>query len=152
MNKLKIRGRARLQCHKKDGSLKWDTGFLWNTITNEGKAQVAKLIGESSLRFNFLAVGTSNLAESSAHTALSAEITDSGLARVTGAVSRTTSAVTNDTHKVEVTWTAVSAKTVEEVGMFNAITGNIMLGRKLTTSKAVAAEETLTGTYQIIVG
>ena len=152
-NSLKIRGRVRLQCHKKDGTLKWDTGFVSNTVMNLGYAEIAKVIGTvPTLVFNHLAVGTSTLAVTSAQTALSAELSAAGLERNSGVVSRVTSALTDDTHRVVRTWTAVSAETVEEVGMFNAISGNIMLGRQLTTSKAVAAGETLTGTYDIIVG
>lgn len=150
---FKLSGYARLIHRDKDGNLISDTGWLKNTIANAGKAEVANLMGNvsSPTAFTYLAVGTSNTAESATHTALQAEITDSGLARAAATVTRSTTTVTNDTLQLDKTWTASGSKTVEEIGVFNAASSGIMLGRKLTTSKALANGETLQATYKIVV-
>lgn len=148
----KITGKVRLICKDKNGNIKWDTGWLKNTITNAGLAVLAGLAGnvDSQTAFTYLAVGTSNAAENAADTALTAEITDSGLARAAATVSRVTTNQTNDTLQLYKEWTVSGNKTIEEVGIFNAPEGGVMLGRKLTTSKAVTSGEYLQGTYKII--
>ena len=154
MNKSKIgiKGQVRLQCKDKDGNLKWDTGFMKNTITNASLAVMSGLVGnvDSQTAFTYLAVGTSSTAESAAHTALQAEITDTGLARAAATVSRETTTQTNDTLQLTKTWTATGTKAVEEIGAFNDPSAGTMLGRKLTTTKTVNNGEQLTATYQFI--
>jgi len=149
---LKIKGMVKLECHDKEGNLKWTTDWLKNTITNAGLAVVSGLVGNtgSQTAFTYLAVGTSATAESAAHTALQAEITDSGLARVAATVSRVTTTQTNDTLQLYYVWTATATKAIEEVGAFNASSAGSMLGRKLTTTKTVNNTDTLTATYKFI--
>lgn len=143
-------GQFRLVCHKADGSLKWDTGWIKNLTTNAGKAQFALLAGDASaVPFTYLAVGTSSTAVAATDTTLGAEITDTGLERAAATVSRVTTTVTNDTLQLTKTWTATGSKTVEEVGYFNAASTGTLGGHALTTSKAVSSGETLTGTYQV---
>ena len=145
-----LKGRIRLQCHNADGSLKWDTGFINNVLTNAGKAQVALLAGDATaVPFTYLAVGTSSTAVDATDTALNAEITDTGLERAAATVSRVTTTVTNDTLQLVKTWTATGTKAVEEVGIFNAASGPTILGHALTGTKEVNSGETLTGTYQV---
>ena len=146
-----IKGYIRLQCKDKEGNLKWDTGFIQNTITNLGKAEIAKLIGSVSgpTAFGYLALGTSNTAPAATDTTLVAEIVDSGLARANSTETVTTTTTTGDTVQFSYTWTASGSKTIEEIGIFNAASAGVMLGRALTTSKAVSSGETITGTYQI---
>lgn len=147
---LKLTGMVKLDLYK-DGELKDTTGWLKNTITNTGLAQIALLAGDASaVPFTYLAVGTSNTAESASQTALQAEISDSGLERAAATVSRVTTTQTNDTLQLTYTWTASGSKTIEEVGMFNAASSGTMLGRKLTTSKSISSGEQLVGTYKII--
>ena len=139
--------------HKRKGKILSDTGWIKNTIASAGKAEVSNLIGNvsSPSPFTYLALGTSSAAESASHTALQAEITDSGLSRAAATVSRTTTTVTNDTVQYDKTWTASGAKTVEEIGIFNAASSGTMLGRKLTGSKALQSGDQLVATYKIIV-
>ena len=148
---MKIEGRVKLTCYKQDGSLKWTTGWLKNTITNAGLAAVARLVGYDlgGDRFRYLAVGTNNAAESAAHTTLTTELTDSGLARVAATVTRVTTTQTNDTLHLTHTWNVTATKTVEEVGVFDASSAGTMLGRKLTGSKAVENGDDLKGEYEI---
>lgn len=145
-----VQGRVKLECRRADGSLKWETDWISNVFTNAGKAQAALLYGDASATpFTYLAVGTSSTAAAATDTTLGAEIVDSGLERAAGTVSRVNTSVTNDTFQITKTWTATGSKTVEEVGVFNAVSGGTMGNRALTTSKAVASGETLTGTYQV---
>lgn len=149
---FKIKGQIRLVCHDKDGNLKWDTGFISNTITNAGKAELANLAGNvsSPVAFTYLAVGTSSTSPAASQTALGGEITDSGLERAAATVSRVTTTTTNDSLQLVKTWTATGAKTVEEAGIFNASSSGTMLGRALTTSKSILTSDTLTLTYKVI--
>jgi len=117
---------------------------------NAGFAQLALLAGDASaVPFTFLAVGTSTTAVAATQTALQAEIVDSGLARAAATVSRVTTTVTNDTLQLTYTWSVTGTKTVEEVGIFNDATTGTMLGRALTTSKAVVNGDTLQITYKV---
>jgi len=152
-SKLGLKGFVRLVVKDKNGNIKSDTGWLKNTITNAGLAAVAGLIGNTGTitAFTYLAVGTSNTAESASHTTLQTEITDSGLERASATVSRVTTTQTNDTLQLVKTWTASGSKTVEEIGIFNASSSGTMLGRKLTTSKALSSGDTLEATYKIVV-
>lgn len=127
-----------------------DSWSVENLVTNAGFAQLALLAGDASATpFTYLAVGTSTTAPAVTDTTLTAEIVDTGLARVAGTVSRVTTTVTNDTYRVTTTWTATGSKTIEEVGVFNASSAGTMLSHALTTSKAVTNGETLTGTYSL---
>lgn len=151
-NTVKLSGFARIKVLKADGTVKEDTGWLKNTITTASLAVISGLAGNtgSQTAFTFLAVGTSATAESAGHTALQAEITDTGFARIGATVSRTTTTQTNDTLQLDYTWTATGTKVIEEIGIFNnAVTGT-MLGRKLTGSKTVNNTERLIATYKVV--
>lgn len=146
----KTTGRFKLDCHRVDGSLKWSTGWINNGTTNAGMAQLALLAGDATATpFTYLAVGTSSTAFSASQTTLVAEITTGGLERASATVSRVTTTQTNDTLQLVKTWTSSATHSVEEIGYFNASSAGTMGGRALTTTKAVASGETLTGTYQV---
>ena len=120
-----------------------------NLITDAGRAQLALLGGDGTATpFSHMAVGTSTTAPAVGQTTLAAEVTDTGLARAAATFSRVTTAVANDTMKFLYTWTATGSKTIEEVGVFNASSGGVMLGRALTGTKALANGETLAGDYR----
>lgn len=150
-NNITSTGRFKLDCHRKDGTLKWSTGWINNGTTNLGKAEFAKLGGNtgSPVAFTYLAVGTSSTAFAATQTTLQAEIVDSGLERASATVSTVTTTVTNDTLQLYKQWTATGSKTVEEIGYFNAASSGVMGGRALTGSKSIVSSETLTATYQV---
>lgn len=144
-------GRYKLDCFNADGSLKWSTDWIKNTITNTGKAEEANLVsGLGWTAFTYLAVGTSNTAAWAAQTALGAETTTNWLARASATVTRVTTTVTNDTINLTKTWTATGTVAVEEIGVFNAASAGVMLGRQVTGTKTINNGESLQGTYQII--
>lgn len=148
---VKPGGYYRLQCHREDGTLKWETGWIKNTIVSAGKAQLALLAGDASaVPFTYLELGTSSSAVAVGQTALQAAITDTGLDRGAATVSRITTNVANDTLQLVKTWTATGTKAIEEIGAFNASSGGTMLGRALTGTKNVVNGEQITATYKVI--
>ena len=149
MDTLKLKGTYDFEIKDINGKVR-DSWTVENLVTNAGFAQLALLAGDASaVPFTFLAVGTSSTAPAVGNTALVAETTTNGLARVAGTVSRITTAVANDTYRITTTWTATGSVTVEEVGVFNAGAAGTMLSRALTTTKSVVNGETLTGVYTL---
>jgi hypothetical protein len=147
METLKLKGTYKFEIRDIYGKVR-DAWTVDNLIVNAGKAQLALLAGDATaIPFTYMAVGTSTTAVAATQTALAAEITDTGLARAAGTVSRTTTTVTNDTYQVTYTWTASGTKVIEEVGVFNASSAGTMLGRALTTTKTVVNGETLVAVY-----
>ena len=151
-NKLGLTGRVKLEAHYADGSLKWATGWMKNTITNDGLAAVTGLIGavDAQTEFTYLEVGTDSTAAAASQTALESAITGNGLARAAATVTRETDTETNDTLQLYKQWTASGTEAIEEIGVFNAASAGVMLGRKVTGTKSVDSGETLSATYQII--
>lgn len=120
-----------------------------NKMTNASLAAISGLIFNtgSQTAFSYLAVGTSTTAVSAAHTALQAEIVDSGLARASATPSRSTTTQANDTGVLTISWTVSGTKTIEEIGIFNAASSGVMLARALTTSKSVISGNIVQATY-----
>ncbi len=154
-----IKGRLRLKCHRKDGSLKWDTGWIENMIHNAGIAELVALAGDvgDPDAFTYLALSTNSDGPSAGDTVLADEITaGNDLERTAATVTRETSddpGIANDTLQLQHMWTCDGATVViEKMAIFNADgppTAGIMLASALTGTKSVDDEETLTGTYQI---
>lgn len=121
-----------------------------NIVTNVGKAQLALLAGDSTaIPFTDLALGTSNTAVAATDTTLTAEITDSGLARAVGTVTRVTTTTTNDTLQISYLWTSTGTKTVQEVGVFNASVSGTMLSHALPTAASLVPTDMFMITYQL---
>ena len=147
--KLKIIGTYDFEIRDINGNIR-DSWTVKNLVTNAGFALLASLCGDAAaVPFTYIAVGTDSTAVAVTDTTLTAEITDTGLERAAGTVSRVTTTVTNDTYQITKTWTATGSKTIEEVGVFNAASDGTMLSHALTTSKAVESGETLTATYKL---
>lgn len=124
-----------------------------NLITNAGLAGVASRINGagSEAAFTYLAVGTGTTAPSATDTALESEIVDSGLARTAATCTRVTTTKTNDTAQLQTTFTVTGSKNVTEIGILNAASGGVLLGRQTFTALPLAAGDTYTATYKIIV-
>lgn len=150
MQKISIQGRCRVKVVNPDGTVVSDSGWMKNKITTAGLAQIASLAGDATaVPFTYLAVGTSSTAVSAAHTGLQAEISDSGLERAAATVTRSTTTSTNDTLQLDYTWTASGSKSIEEIGVFNASSSGTMLGRLLTTTKAIISGQSFIATYKV---
>lgn len=149
METLKITGTYKIDIKDTNGVT---TTVVKNIVTNAGKAQLALLAGDAAaVPFSYIALGTSSTAAAASQTALGAEITDTGLQRVAGTVSRVTTNVTNDTFQVVYTFTATGSKTVEEVGVFNDATTGTMLSRAVTGSLALVNGNQVTITYKLVI-
>ena len=119
------------------------------TLTNAGFARIAARIGTDTL---YLAVGTGTTAFTAAKTALTTELTDSGLERASATVTYSTTNVTNDTVNAAHTWTASAAKTVGEIGLLNAAsTGTLYEADLASPARALGIGDTFTGTLKIVV-
>lgn len=147
---VKIQGSACITVKDKDGNITYQAEKK-NTITNVGFAALAGLAGNvgSVSPFIYLALGTSTTGPAPSQTTLVAEIIDSGLARAAATISRSTFTQTNDTLQLDYTWTASGAKTINEVGVFNAISSGVMLGRLLTGTMSVSSGNTVIITYKV---
>lgn len=146
---MKVTGTYHFEVRDAEGSLK-DSWDVRNVVTSAGKAQLALLAGDAAaVPFTYIAVGTSSSTPSSADIALGAEITDSGLQRAAGTVSRTTTSVTNDTYQITKTFSVTGTKTVEEAGVFNAASGPTMLSHALTTTKSLVSGDQFVVTYRL---
>jgi len=149
---IKISGYVKIDHRNSAGDLLSSTGWMKNTITNAALAVVSGLVGnvDTQTAFAYLALGTDSTAESAAHTALQAEISDGGLERAAATVSRQTTNQTNDTLQLYRVWTATGSKTIEEIGTFNDASAGSMLGRKLTTTKTVTSGDAVVATYKFV--
>jgi hypothetical protein len=149
MDTFKLIGTYDFEIRDINGKIR-DSWTVKNLVTTVGFAQLALLAGDASaVPFTYIAVGTSSTAVAVGDTTLTAEITDTGLARAAGTVSRVTTTGANDTYQIVKTWTATGSKTIEEVGVLNASSAGTLLSHALTTSKAVVNGETLTATYKL---
>lgn len=147
-NTLELKGSYHFEIWNK-GVLK-DKWTVNNLVPTVGKAQLALLCGDATaIPFTYIAVGTSSTTPVAGDTTLTAEITDSGLARAAGTVSRVTTTVTNDTYQVTKTFSVSGTKTVEEVGVFNDPTTGTMLSHSLSGSKALVSGDSFVVTYQL---
>ena len=104
----------------------------------------------SPIAFTYLAVGTGTGAHDATDTTLDAEITDSGLARASATVTRTTTTVTNDTLQLSKAFSVTGTKTIGEQATFNASSAGDMLQRTaLSPTRSVVNGDTYTLTVKI---
>jgi len=90
-------------------------------VPNEGLAELAGLAGATGTpaAFTVLAVGSGDTTPAAADSALTSELTDSGLARATATISLVTTSTSNDTLQLYKQWTVSATKTIKEVGFTN---------------------------------
>lgn len=131
---------------------RWKRSFnVSNLITNTGAAGVASRIGGSGAEaaFDYIAVGIGAVAANVTDTTLGTEITDSGLARAQGTVSRQTTDVTDDTARVTYTFTVTGTKAVTESGVLNAAAAGVLLCRQVFSVINVANNDSLQITWDV---
>jgi hypothetical protein len=126
---------------------------LKNLIVRVGKASIAARINGASAvnAYSYLALGTGTGATAAANTALGTEITLSGLARASAAVSRVSTTVSNDTAQIVHTWTATGTFAITEEGVFNASSNGTMLARRQFAAINVVNGDQLQVTHKITV-
>jgi hypothetical protein len=126
-----------------------------NLITYAGYAAMASRLNGagSEAAFTYLGVGTGTTAANVANTGLETPITDSGLERAAATCTRITTAQTNDTAKLDKTWSVTGSKAVTECVAFNAATDGVALGRQVFSAINVANGDSLQiiYTFQILV-
>lgn len=147
METLKLKGKYSFRLTHKDGQV--EEWIVNNLIVSAGKAQLALLAGTVATPFTYIAVGSSNTAVAAGQTTLQAEISTNGLSRVSATVSRITTSVANDTLQLTYAFTVSGSSTIEEIGIFNANSSGVMLGRALTGSKSVINGDQFTVTYTV---
>jgi len=144
-----ISGKMTFTVRDKDGKVK-DTRIIKNLIVDAGLAGMASRCNGSGSEaaFTYLAVGTGTTAANASDTALGTEITDSGLARTSATCTRTTTTKTNDTAKLDHTWSVTGTKAVTEAGALNAGSSGTLLGRQVFSAINVANGDSLQLTYE----
>ena len=130
---------------------KWQISKLVsNLVTNAGAAGVASRIngagGESA--FTFIAVGTGVAAAAVTDTALGTETTASGLSRVAGTASRSTTDVTNDTAELTTTFSVTGTVAITESGALNAASAGVLLARQVFSAVNVVSGDSLQVTWK----
>lgn len=132
-----------------------DSKIVKNLITYAGYAGMASRLNGSGSEaaFTYLAVGTGTNAAATGDTTLQTEITDSGLERAAATATRITTAQTNDTAKLDKTWSVTGSKAVTECGALNAGAAGVLLGRQVFSAINVANGDSLQiiYTFQILV-
>lgn len=105
------------------------------TITATGLAEVAKLTGagQGGVKFGAVALGTSATAPTINDTQLGGELVGGGGDRKSGAdvaVTAVTTVFPGDTARLIATWSFTNSFSINELGVFNAPTGGVMLLRQ----------------------
>ena len=118
-------------------------GLVTAAFVSEVVDELVSATSSEFADFDYHEVGTSNTAESNAHTALQ---TTSGIARATG------TPTDSDPDYVNVaTITADASETWQEHGIFNNSTGPAMMDRSLTGGQAVVSSDEVEYTYTLTV-
>lgn len=120
-----------------------------NLITSAGLAGLASRINGSGAEaaFTYIAVGTGTTAANASDTTLETEITDSGLARANATASRTTTDVSNDTARLQQTFSVTGTKAVTESGVLNAGASGTLLAREVFSAVNVINGDSLQVTW-----
>lgn len=122
-----------------------------NLITTAGKAGVASRINGSGGEavFTYIAVGTGATAANVADTTLQTELAVSGLSRANATASRTTTDTTNDTARLQNTFTVSGTAAVTESGVLNAASVGTLLARQVFSAINVVNGDSLQITWDV---
>jgi hypothetical protein len=145
---LKVKGFTRIRIANPDGSFAGDSGWVPNTVTNEGKRNyLARLLGAlaSSSQIGYMALGTGG-APAAADTTQGGEV-----------ASRTAvTAATNGSTSVQFTATFTSAQSflagtsnLSNVGLWATNTGGTLFAAAAYTSSACATNQNVNATYTV---
>ena len=120
-----------------------------NLVTNAGMALVAGRINGSGspAAATYIALGTGNTAAAATDTALQTEATGNGSDRAAATVSLTTTDVTNDTARLQKTFTFTGSFALVESGVLNAASTGTLLARQVFSAINVISGDSLQITW-----
>jgi len=122
---------------------------MTTVFTNVAKALLVTAINNTQLTApQHVAWGTGSTTAAATQTAL---VTESAETRVSGTKSIVTTTVTNDTYQVLATLTSLSAQTIAEAGLFNAVTTGSMYVRGDFTGIALGIGDSIAFTVKIVI-
>jgi len=112
-------------------------------LVNAGRAIITNRLNSGGTIPQHVAIGTGSTAVQLTDTTLGTEVET----RTSGTVTRTTTSTTNDTFQVVGTVTATGARTIAEVGIFDASTsGNLFIRGVLASTVTLASGDSITVT------
>lgn len=122
-----------------------------NLVTNAGFAGIASRINGagSEAVATYLALGTGTNAAAAGDTTLQTELSTSGLSRVNASASRVTTTVTNDTARLQNTFSVSGTVAVTEAGVLNASSSGTLFARSVFSAVNVINGDSLQVTYNI---
>jgi len=144
-----LRGEVEIIITKKDGTVIVDKDH--NIIVNSGIALAAQRLGGITADpATHLGIGAGTTAASVTDTILESEFTTDGLERAAATITNETTTITNDSVLFDATWYPTGSGTVTEVGIFNAATAGVMVGRRVFTGRYVENGDNIRIKYKII--
>lgn len=114
-------------------------------IVTAGLAAVSSYL---STNFTWIGIGDSNTAEAMAQTALVSQVETRGQ---DGTPEQYTTNYTNDSARINYTFTMTGSRTLKESGLFTAVSGGTMFARKVFSDINLSSGESITMTWQIVV-
>jgi len=145
---FKLKGKVHVQLVDEFGRIKKEQ-TTDNLVVTTGKAFVASaLIAVPAITFTHIGLGSSNTAVAVGQTALITELSSGGYARQAATTSNPTSVTTLFAASFG---PGVGTGTIEEMGIFSAVTAGTMFSRYLSGTYVKAAGDTLTVSWTITV-
>jgi hypothetical protein len=146
---IKITGRLKVDYYK-DGVLVQEGKWRDNVVTTAGKNSLASLLNSASAGttlVSHMGFGTSTTAVAATDTVLGTELVGNGYARQSVARSNTSGNVI----QYLATLTGItSATTIQEAGLFSAVTGGTLVAHQLTGSQPLnTSADSLQVTWQL---
>lgn len=122
-----------------------------NLTTTTGKAGIASRINGSGgeAAFTYIAVGTGVTAAAITDTTLQTELAASGLSRANATASRVTTDTTNDTARLQNTFTVTGTAAVTESGVLNAASVGTLACRQTFSAINVVNGDSLQITWDL---
>ena len=145
-----VRGHLRLELRNAAGELMHvEEGA--NLVTNVGKAQLAKLIGQLVATFpSYIALGITNTAANVLDTALASEIVTFGGERaIADTIVSETVSVTDDTVTFTKVFTFTNSFAIVEAGLFDADTAGNLFARRVFAAVNVVNGNVLNAIWKL---
>lgn len=151
MEGIKIRGFFRVQIDE-DGKIVGDSGWKENLVTNLGFNQyLVSALGSiaGSKYVSHVALGTGG-APAAADTALAGELAENVRSAVTAATSSASKTVRFTATFASANSFATATRNISNIGLFNSSSTGTLFAGNTYTSSAVATNQNVNATYDII--